>query len=140
MSHTGGMISTAASRLSSRIMESSRFSLLAGHPGKLGHSPQSLIVQTGPGPQWSPGGHARSDAGVLAPIAASPSTEIAAGEAMAPKVVLLTVESKFQLKETFLPQASSTTSTRPVTENCILESRTVVMKSEVVLIMMQSCG
>lgn len=77
------MISSAASRFS--------FFAIA-HPGKFGHSPQSLIVQTGPGPQWTPGGHARSDAGILASMEDSPSIGDATGEASTPEVVGLALK------------------------------------------------
>lgn len=65
----------------------SRFSFFAAHPGKVGHSSQSLIVQTGPGPQWTPGGHARSDTGILASMEDFSWVRDATGEARIPEIV-----------------------------------------------------
>ena len=84
MSQVGGRKSSAASR---------RSFVALGHPGKFGQSLQSLTEQTGPGPQWSPAGHAISVAGILASIPGTCPAEIATGPPRAPEEDRLAYES-----------------------------------------------
>ena len=79
--------------LPGKVASTSRFFFVAGHPGKLGQRPQSLMVQTRPGPQSPPGHKNPRDPSARASMAAKPSTGAATGEAMIPEVERLTLES-----------------------------------------------